>query len=325
MKYLLFLPFIAICFAFDLGEKSPESMPEYQVTAVKPDANLPKGTGMTVFTFYSDRPAGRDSIRLSYNGVEKTVLPTKDGCVYLSLKVGKYKFQFYLDSDHFEVQTDSIEIKPMNQTSISVWFTNSTIPVIAEKPVIYVYPDKTQQVNIQLELKGKLGFTYPAYNDGWDFIADPDGTIHMKGKQYDYLFWDGAANVSLDTEEQRSGFIVQTDSLPSFFESKLTAMGLNPREREDFITYWCPRMQDNTKSFIHFMFTEEYDEVATMKITPKPDHVFRVFMMWSDATEMNESFVQPQKIETFRREGFSVVEWGGAQFFAPDMDDELPQ
>ncbi len=316
MKYLLFLPFIAICLAFDIGEKSPESTPEYEVTAVKPDANLPKGTGMIVFNFYDENGFTHDSIRMSYNGVEKKVLPTQKGKVYLSVKGGNYKFQFYLDSEHYEVYTDSINIQLMHQTSISVWFMNSTIPVIAEKPVIYVYPDKTQHVNIQLDVNGKLGFTYPAYNSGWDFTADPDGTIHMNDKIYSYLFWDGEANVSLGEKERQSGFIVQRDSLVTFFEDKLTVMGLNAREQEDFITYWCPRMTFYQSCFVHFIFNDDYDKVSTMNITPEPDHLFRVFMVWSGSMEAGTQTVLSQEIPTAQRDGFTVIEWGGAEISA---------
>lgn len=311
MKYLLFLPLLAICSAFDLGEKSPESMPEYSVTYSKADATIPLGRAQIEFTFRDEFGPADDTIRLSYNGVERTFIANKDGKVHLGVKSGKYKFQFYLDENHFEVYTDSIEIKSGHKTGITVWFHSSLVPVICEKPVIYVYPDKTRQVNIQLNVNGQLGFTYPAYNSGWNFTADPDGTIHMNGKQYDYLFWDGETNMTLSDAEQTTGFVIERDSLTGFFEEKLTAMGLNAREQEDFITYWCPRMQEKEKYFIHFMFTEEYDEVAALKVTPKPDHIFRVFMLWKDGTNMVETRVTPQAIQPLTRDGFTVIEWGG--------------
>lgn len=323
MKYLLFSPLLALCLSFDLGEKSPESMPEYSVTYSKSDPTIPHGRAQIEFTFKDEFGPADDTIRLSYNGVERTFIANKDGKVYLGVKSGKYKFQFYLDENHFEVYTDSIELKSGYKTGITVWFQNSTIPVMAEKPVIYVYPDKTQQVNIQLGLKGKLGFTYPEYNAdgaaeqrGWNFTADPDGTIRMNGKQYDYLFWEGETSMTPSDAEQNTGFVVERDGLTGFFEEKLTAMGLNAREQEDFITYWCPRMQEKEKYFIHFMFTAEYDEIVGMKITPTPDHVFRVFMLWEDGTNRDENRVTAQVIQPFSREGFTVVEWGGGEINA---------
>ena len=109
-------------------------------------------------------------------------------------------------------------------------------------------------------------------------------------------------------------------ALPDFFETQLTAMGLTPREQEDFITYWCPLMQKNEKSYVHFMFNEECNSIATLNITPTPDHIFRVYMIWSDAKEIDPESIHEQKIESFQRDGFSVVEWGGAKAeFISDM------
>lgn len=72
-------------------------------------------------------------------------------------------------------------------------------------------------------------------------------------------------------------------------------------------------MQVNESNFIHFMFTQEYDSVASMNVTPKPDHIFRVFMLWNNAADMNTTNLREQKTESFSRDGFTIVEWGGAQ------------
>lgn len=315
MKYLFFAPIALFLCSFDLSErKSPESTPNYSVTYIKEDLNLQKGTGIVIFSFQGYAGwISNDSIRMSYNGKEIKIATDNEGKAYLGLKSGKYKFQFYYNSEHYESHTDSILIKEQWQTGIFVTFENSIHPVMAEKPVIYFYPDATQQVSVQLNVTGQLGFTYPAYNGGWNFTADPDGTIHMNDKEYDYLFWDGDTKVNMQSIERFDGFLVQRDSLPSFFERQLTAMGLNPREQEDFITYWCPRMQENETSYVHFMFTEEYESIASMNITPKPDHLFRVFMLWDDGKGIDPNAIQPQKVETVTREGFTVIEWGGGQ------------
>ncbi|MEO6302674.1 MAG: hypothetical protein ABIP51_05840, partial [Bacteroidia bacterium] len=75
--------------------------------------------------------------------------------------------------------------------------------------------------------------------------------------------------------------------------------------------YWCPRMSANEKNYIHFMFNEEYNNYATITIDPKPDQLFRVCMLWSKTN--NAAKVKPQKIESFKRNGFTVVEWGGTE------------
>lgn len=324
MKYLLFAPFaLLFCsFALEREKNPPEVQPAYEVKRIQLDPNLPKGTGHVIFTFNGSYGAVKgDSIRMSYNGTEIKVPTTAEGKSELQLKAGKYKFQFYYNSEHFEIKTDSVEVKAGWQTGITVWFPSSIMPVEAEKPVIYVYPDATQQVNISLGVNGSLGFTYPHYTqvkqdgegrEGWSFTADPDGSIHMNGKTFGYLFWDAQTDINVAKVDQNSGFVVKRDSLSSFFETQLTAMGLNAREREDFITYWAPQMQNTETCFVHFMLTEDYDQVATININPKPDHLFRVFMLWDDASEPDCSRVHAQHFTPFSRDGFTVVEWGGA-------------
>lgn len=324
MKYLFFAPIALFLCSFDLGEKSPESMPEYEVKKIKQDTNLPKGTGQVIFTFRNEynQLLSPDSFQMAYNGVEQKIQSTQESRYYLGLKAGKYKFQIYYNDGYYEITTDSIDIKAGWQTGVTFYFHSAYEPAVAEKPVIYFYPNEKMNVFVKLHVNGTLGFTYPAPNVdedfqpntvGWNFTADTNGTIHLRGKQFDYLFWDAETNINITQVDQRAGFLVKRENLSSFFEEKLTSMGLNSREREDFITYWAPQMQNNEMSFVHFMFTEEYNTIASINITPKPDHLFRVFMLWDDASKMDTYNVHDQKIESVTRDGFTVIEWGGAR------------
>ena len=91
-------------------------------------------------------------------------------------------------------------------------------------------------------------------------------------------------------------------------------MGLNQTEQEDFITYWCPIMLAYEYVKIHFLFNEDFDKYANLTINPKPDEVFRVFMLWSMVVnDIDESDFVPQKIPSFKRKGYTVVEWGGGK------------
>lgn len=68
--------------------------------------------------------------------------------------------------------------------------------IMAYKPVIYLYPKQTTTVSVKLDFQGKLVVTYPAYDEqnGWFVIAQPNGTLTDKkdGREYSYLFWEGA-------------------------------------------------------------------------------------------------------------------------------------
>ena len=178
-----------------------------------------------------------------------------------------------------------------------------------EKPVIYLYPEEEMTVEVQLDFEGTLTSTYPAYNNGWKVIAQPDGTLTdpETGKEYYCLFWEG---VAYDDYTITSGFVVAGQDKASFLEETLTQLGLTPREANEFIIYWLPRMEHNAWNLISFD-TEMYLENAKLTITPAPDSMLRVFMTWKALDAPVE--IAPQTLPTFERVGFTVVEWGGAE------------
>lgn len=177
------------------------------------------------------------------------------------------------------------------------------------KPVIYLYPEKEQGVSVKLGFKGKLYYTFPTYHDGWNVTAQPDGTLTNKSDQstHYYLFWDGTADKKVWSFD--SGFVVKSSELESFFKDTLPKMGLTPKEYNDFITYWVPKLSANEYTLITFA-TDEYTEIAPLDITPKPDTVLRVHMVYKPVDAPVE--IAPQVLpEAPEREGFTVVEWGG--------------
>lgn len=60
------------------------------------------------------------------------------------------------------------------------------------KPIIYIHPEDTAEVQVNLDYGGRLTTTYPSYSNGWNVTACPDGTlIDEKGRQYYALYWEG--------------------------------------------------------------------------------------------------------------------------------------
>lgn len=180
------------------------------------------------------------------------------------------------------------------------------------KPVIYLYPQKTTDVTVKLDFAGKLTYTYPAYQDGWNVTAQPDGTLTNRadGSTHYYLFWEGAADAAWAHER---GFVVAGTETEAFLRETLADLGLTPREYNDFITYWAPKMQGNAYNLISFSSAEEYGQKAALTVTPQPDSILRVHMVWQalDAP----IFIPPQTLAPFVRRGFTLVEWGGTEVF----------
>ena len=180
---------------------------------------------------------------------------------------------------------------------------------VEEKPVIYLYPEAEQEIEVELDYAGELTCTYPEYQDGWHVVAQPDGTLvdNVTGKEYSYLFWEGKSDVEYDLSK---GYVIPGEDTAEFLEMKLNGLGLNRKEANEFIVYWLPRMQENTYNLITFQ-DEVYKNVAKLEITPNPDSVLRVFMVYKPLEEKNE--IEEPVLESFDRNGFTVVEWGGTE------------
>ncbi|MBR2296112.1 MAG: hypothetical protein IKA43_01750 [Clostridia bacterium] len=176
------------------------------------------------------------------------------------------------------------------------------------KPVIYLYPEKQTQLSVRLSLNGSLSCTYPAYNNGWNVLANPDSTlIDEKGQSYNYLYWEGDVYAEYDMSR---GFCVRGEDTAEFLEIALDKLGLTRREANEFIVYWLPLMQNNPYNLISFQ-GKEYTDNAVLEISQTPDTLIRVFMVWKPLTEYIE--IAPQELDAPERNGFVVVEWGGAK------------
>lgn len=186
---------------------------------------------------------------------------------------------------------------------------------MSEKPVIYLYPEQETAVSVRLDYDGELTCTYPAYQNGWQVTAQPDGTLlDTDGKEYSYLFWEG---IDSNTYDMSRGFVVKGEDTAAFLQEKLEILGLTPREYNEFIVYWMPRMQDNAYNLITFQ-TDAYTEHAKLDITPQPDSILRVFMAYQPLEKPMD--IQPQELQGFERKGFTVVEWGGTEVGSTHTD-----
>ncbi len=192
---------------------------------------------------------------------------------------------------------------------ILITFTGCTNNDMTKKPVIYLYPTSEQSVSVKLDYNGELTCTYPEYKDGWNVIAEPDGTLTNIGdkRKYSYLYWEG---ISKNQWDMSKGFVVKGEDTEEFLQEKLEYMGLTPREYNEFIVYWLPIMQENKYNLITFA-GEEYENLAKLNITPKPDSILRVMMLFKSLDKPIE--IEEQEIKSFERKGFTVIEWGGTE------------
>ena len=176
------------------------------------------------------------------------------------------------------------------------------------KPVIYLYPEKETEVSVRLDYDGALTCAYPAYDGAWTVTAAPDGTLTDEaGQTYNYLYWEGAAQTEYDFSQ---GFCVPGADTAAFLEDALSRLGLTRREANEFIVYWLPRMEPSPYNLIAFQ-AEAYTDHARLTVTPEPDSLLRVFMAWKPLEAPMD--LPAQELPAFKRTGFTVVEWGGAE------------
>ncbi len=223
------------------------------------------------------------------------------------------EYSEYCVGDHIEVWYFKFCYDPDNSDVICLYPESigpsdfELDPDVDYKPVIYLYPEKETDVRVRLDYNGTLTFTEPEYSDGWTVTAYPDGTLISAGRKYHYLFWEGRRNYELDTS---AGFCVSGEETEAFLAEKLAYLGLNEKETADFMEFWLPYMNSDPYNVITFAGTD-YTDNAVLGISPAPDTVIRVFMVFSPSDTFVDIPAQTLA-KAPDRHGFTAVEWGGA-------------
>ena len=73
--------------------------------------------------------------------------------------------------------------------------------------------------------------------------------------------------------------------------------------------YWLPILEKNGKNLVYFELTDEREAYNKLIIEPKVDSLLRVAMHVKKVDQ--EVNIKEQKLPTFKRKGFTAVEWGG--------------
>jgi hypothetical protein len=154
-------------------------------------------------------------------------------------------------------------------------------------------------------------------------IAEPNGQIFDKKTKrfYNSLFWDGTMDFSENHYKYDDGFIVSKEKLTDFSIEKLEHIGLNNQETNDFIQYWLPILERNNFNFIHFLVNEECNEITTLNVNPKPETAIRIYMEFYGLE--NYTQINKQQLPKTERNGFTLVEWGGADVSIKIKKNEL--
>ena len=181
----------------------------------------------------------------------------------------------------------------------------------AYKPIIYLYPEQETEINVKLGSPEKISCSYPKYTkEGWNVIANPDGTLKdlSTDRELYSLYWEGK---DVDKIKISDGFVVKGEDTANFLEEKLKLLGLNPKETEEFIIYWLPKLEPNKYNYIRFASMDEINRYMPLEFSTQPDSLIRVLMQYKPLKSYIA--VPEQKLTTPERTGFVAVEWGGTE------------
>ena len=142
------------------------------------------------------------------------------------------------------------------------------------KPIIYLYPEDETNVTVKLSHPENFTCEYPKYNEGWNVV-------------------------------------VKSADVADFLDEKLEFLGLNYKERNEFIIYWLPKLEQSPYIYIRFLTTDELAMRQQLSITPTPDTLIRVMMTYKRLDKPIE--VEEQELDPVVRNGFVAVEWGGME------------
>lgn len=192
-----------------------------------------------------------------------------------------------------------------------VKWSNSVVMPQAEcgKPVIYLYPTKSTNVDVKLNFVGEITKSIPEYINGWSVLAEPNGTLtnQADGQTYPYLYWDG---VGPTYPQPTTGVVLAAANVEAYLMQSLSTLGLTQKEAVDFKEFWLPILKRSPYARISFMDQAVWKKAAPLAVSPEPDHVLRIFMDWQPLNQ--PVAITPQVLAASQpRHGFSVVEWGG--------------
>lgn len=318
MKIIFTLTHFLCCLAaFAVnGEGRPER-PKYVVKSDVVDSSVAVGNCLVqgrVVDWYSN-PVSNGTIATKNRSV---AVHTDSEGLYSMMLSDKDTSIFFYHPQHGEVIIWRYKFKSQHRVSIDFYPSTYELHQNVKKPVIYLYDDAERDYDIKLE-NTSITYLYPDCEDAWRVNASANGQLTdlTTNKTYPYLFWEGERK-DLTYQQQRNqvyGNLVASDSLTLFLENSLESMGLNTKEKIDFITYWVPVLLKSESVFVQFLIDEDYtSNVAAINVCPFPDCQRRVFMLF---TPVNNNFLpfdfRQQEFFGFERAGATLIEWGGSE------------
>jgi hypothetical protein len=260
-----------------------------------------------------------EDLRISVNGIWKTVKLDAQNNFELKVQPGTYDFEFLLNEDYYEIFLSKITIEAQHVQDYRMFFEGSEREQIKlKKPVVYFHSAVEREVKVAVVPIHKFVFTYPEATSGiWNGIVKPDSGIEIDGVEYPYLFWESEQKYAFKSEG--NGFKVDKADVVLFLTKKLEELGFTQQEKTDFITFWGPALAENECSFVQFSIDESCNKFATMECSPTPDFTRRVYIHIAKWDPQFQTYLNEVSFQSIPKSDWYVLEWGGFSFELPNI------
>ncbi|KDR73265.1 hypothetical protein GALMADRAFT_251860 [Galerina marginata CBS 339.88] len=237
------------------------------------------------------------------------------------------------------------------------------------KPVIYLFSPSALEASVKLSLapQWNLSAIYPVVpikprtaqtheEVSWRVKVHPNGelTALVTGLDVAYLFWEAHTDATVPTSpppspllgesrqaeifnpneaviNDENSVVVPVEKITPYLDEALCCLGLHIEARTSFITYWLPSMLKHKNIAFRFIPQASYEHAAPLEVSPSPDVVTRVFMVfqgvadedlgqWSAATSKAgadvswwREVVGVDLERALDEKLFRVLEWGGME------------
>ena len=259
-------------------------------------------------------------LKTAVNGVWKDKnIDEQSGFEYM-IEPGNYQFHFFMDSSLVEINIPNIVVKAQHDLTVRLSFyrikSSDYNQIRLEKPVVYVYSDEDVPLEIGIQPKGELAFTYPQTTGKWKGTATKNG-FDIAGKHYPYLFWEANMNLSRQMKWENTS-IIRKDQVLTYLEKVCEKVGLNDNERTDLITYWGPRMM--TYEYVEVLaLTEDIDRLfGELTTSDQSFEIERFYIIFRKSNKQDERW-NLEQLKSFKRSPKFILEWGGGDVVNMDV------
>lgn len=320
---------LASALNFTFGKELEPFRPYFEVLSVKKDKKISNSKCLIQGEFYDYRSGEKIGDITVERGGDKILLP--DGSFAILMKLNRPSLKMH-KAGYNTLVFDKFELKGGHRMKLKFFLERELLDeeprFEVKKPVIYAYSNKDLNFELTVKAKGYLNFVYPPMlpNGQWSLqIKENQLYDFATDLTYPYLFWESlqyqahyqtaSANDYKDVisyQDVYRGDIVARTDLLTYLDTSLTEIGFSDREKIDFITFWVPQMKQYDYFLVQFLFDEECEQFATYEIKPAPDHLNRVYMLYS-GYENNRPYIKnvSRPLKKMTRKGFYLVDWGG--------------